>query len=233
MLTHDGIAARKTTVVYEGIDQNQITASPSLDIHKIFGFPKDSLLVGNVAALVPHKGQRYLVEAARLVVDKLPQTRFLIAGEGELESSLRKQIATLDLTQHVILTGFRPDVLSLHKSFDLFVMSSVTEGLGTSALDAMFAKRPVVATRAGGLSEVVDDGETGLLVPVRDASALATGIRTLLENKAWRDQCGRLAEKQAHRRFTASRMVDETVKVYADLVDKFPEAGKAGHVVSG
>ena len=224
MLTHDGIPASRTTVVYEGVDQDRIAAAPVLDVHQIFELPPDAPVVGNVAALVPHKGQRYLVEAARLVVDNLPRTRFLIAGEGELEGSLRKQIARLGLTQHVILTGFRPDVLSLHKAFDVFVMSSVTEGLGTSALDAMAAGRPVVATRAGGLSEVVEDGETGVLVPIRDAPALAAAITRLLEDQAWRDQCGRKALEQARRRFTAARMVDETVAVYAGLADRHPEA---------
>ena len=103
-------------------------------------------------------------------------------------------------------------------------MSSVTEGLGTSALDAMAAGRPVVATRAGGLSEVVEDGETGVLVPIRDAPALAAAITRLLEDQAWRDQCGRKALEQARRRFTAARMVDETVAVYAGLADRHPEA---------
>jgi glycosyltransferase involved in cell wall biosynthesis len=228
MLIDDGVPATSTTVVYEGIDQDQIAAVPALDVHQVFGLPPDAPVVGNVAALVPHKGQRYLVDAARLVANEVPEVRFLIAGEGELEQSLTQQIVRLGLTQHVILTGFRPDVLALHKAFDVFVMSSVTEGLGTSALDAMAAGRPVVATRAGGLSEVVDDGETGLLVPIRDAPALATAITRLLKDEAWRGQCGRTALERVRRRFTAARMVDETVAVYARLADKRPEADTAG-----
>ena len=136
MLIDDGVPATSTTVVYEGIDQDQIAAVPALDVHQVFGLPPDAPVVGNVAALVPHKGQRYLVDAARLVANEVPEVRFLIAGEGELEQSLTQQIARLGLTQHVILTGFRPDVLALHKAFDVFAMSSITEGLGTSVRTA-------------------------------------------------------------------------------------------------
>ena len=88
---------------------------------------------------------------------------------------LERQIRDRHLEKHVILLGFRPDVLSLHKVFDVFVMSSVTEGLGTSLLDAMACGKPVVATAAGGIPEVVEDGLTGLLVP--DAGSGGDGRR--------------------------------------------------------
>ncbi len=88
----------------------------------------------------------------------------------------RRQIREHRLEKHVLLAGFRPDVLSLHQAFDFFVMSSVTEGLGTSLLDAMAAGRAIVATRAGGIPEVVVDGVTGLLVPPRDHGAMAHAI---------------------------------------------------------
>ena len=219
MLISDGIPADHTILVYEGIDLERVSAAPPLNVHKEFRLPHDAPVVGNVAALVPHKGQRYLVDAVALVLQRVPDARFLIVGEGELEGALQRQIKRLHLEKHVILTGFRPDVLSLHKSFDLFVMSSVTEGLGTSALDAMACGRPVVATRAGGLSEVVVDGDTGMLVPVRDAAALAKGISCLLQDPALRDRYGKGALARARSTFNADRMVDETLLTYDHLVD--------------
>ena len=120
---------------------------------------------------MPHKGQRHLIDAAALVVQHVPDARFVIAGEGELRPALERQIQEHHLEKHVMLPGFRPDVLSLHKAFDIFVMSSVTEGLGTSLLDAMACGKPIVATTAGGIPEVVEDGVTGLLVPPRDHAA--------------------------------------------------------------
>ncbi len=86
---------------------------------------------------MPHKGQRYLIEAAHLVVQQIPDARFVILGEGELREQLEKQVREHHLEKHVLLPGFRTDVLGCIKGFDLFVMSSVTEGLGTSLLDAM------------------------------------------------------------------------------------------------
>ncbi len=227
MLVDDGVPAERTTIVYEGIDLGHVTAAPSLDIHKEFSLPDGAPIVGNVAALVPHKGQRYLVDAAALVLQHIPDARFLIVGSGELELSLQHQIKQRYLERHVILTGFRPDILSLHKGFDLFVMSSVTEGLGTSALDAMACGRAVIATRTGGLSEVVDHDETGLLVPVSDPKALADAIVRLLTDPTLRERYGRASVERAYQQFSADRMVDETAAVYTDLVDRRRARGTA------
>ena len=231
MLIADGIPANRTKVVYEGIDLKRINAAPPLHLHKEFGLPGHAPIVGNVAALVSHKGQRYLIEAAARVVRVIPDARFLIVGDGELAEMLRRQIEQLNLEKHVFLTGFRPDALSLHKGFDLFVMSSVTEGLGTSALDAMACERAVVATRVGGLPEAVVDGQTGLLVPVRDPAALADAIISLLRDSALRIQYGRAGLARAHHTFNAERMVDETLAVYDHLVGTRPAKDNARHAV--
>ena len=218
MLVEDGIPRERTTVVYEGIDLEHISAAPPLNAHKELWLPHEAPVVGNVAALVPHKGQRYLIDAAARVVQTVPDARFVIVGDGELADALERQVKHLHLDKHVFLTGFRPDALSWHKSFDVFVMSSTTEGLGTSALDAMACGRPVVATRAGGLAEVVVDGETGLLVPIRDPSALADAIVRLLQDATLREQYGRAGLARARRVFNAERMVEETLDVYERLV---------------
>src|SRR4029078_5141700 len=151
---------------------------------------RDSATVDSVAALVPHKGQRHLIEAAAAVVRQCPDARFVIAGEGGLRPMLERHIKEHRLEKHVFLLGFRPDVLSVHKAFDVFVMSSVTEGLGTSLLDAMACGQPIVATTAGGMPEVVADGRTGLLVPPRDHDAMAAAIVRLLRDRRLRPGLG-------------------------------------------
>jgi L-malate glycosyltransferase len=147
-------------------------------------------------------------------VRQVPDARFVIAGEGELRAALERQIKDHHLEKHVMLLGFRPDVLSLHKAFDLFVMSSVTEGLGTSLLDAMACEKPVVATNAGGIPEVVLEGTTGLLVPPRDHAAMAAAVVRLLRDPALRDRMGAAGLRVVREKFSAERMVQDTLKVY-------------------
>ena len=169
---------------------------------------------------MPHKGQRHFVEAAALVVREVPDARFVIAGEGELRPTLEHLIKHLNLEKHVMLAGFRPDVLSVHKGFDIFVMSSITEGLGTSLLDAMACGKPIVATTAGGMPEVVQDGKTGILVPPRNDQAMADAIVKLLKDPALRERMGAAGLSRVNAKFSAERMVADTLQVYEGVVKR-------------
>jgi L-malate glycosyltransferase len=224
MLISDGVPADHTVTVHEGIDVEHVAAAPPVNVHETFWLPHRAPVVGNVAALVPHKGQRYLVDAAHLVVQEMPDVRFIILGEGELREHLEKQVHEYHLEKHVLLPGFRTDVLGCIKGFDVFAMSSVTEGLGTSLLDAMACGRPIVATAAGGIPEIVEDGVNGLLVPPRDARALARAIVDALKNEALRRRLGAAGLARVNERFTVERMVAETVSVYARVA-------RTGHAV--
>ena len=172
--------------VHEGVDLEHVAAAPPLSMRETFWLPHNAPVIGCVGALVDHKGHRFLIRAAAQVVREVPDARFVILGEGERRDELTREIRDLGLERHVLLPGFRPDVLSLLKTFDVFVMPSITEGLGTSLLDAMACARPIVASRVGGIPEVVVDGETGLLVPPRDPDSLAEAIVKLLEDRAAR-----------------------------------------------
>ena len=219
MLVADGVPAERTTTVHDGIDLDHVAAAPRLDVQAELWLPSGAPIVGNVAALVPHKGHRYLIKAAAEVVRQVPDARFVIVGEGELESALRKQIKDLHLARHVLLAGFRPDALSLQKGFDLFAMSSVTEGMGSVLLDAMAIGQAIVATRAGGIPEVVIHDQTGVLVPTRDAQALAASIVTLLGDPARRAELGAAGRERVRASFSVERMVQATLDAYARLVD--------------
>jgi glycosyltransferase involved in cell wall biosynthesis len=217
MLVADGVPADDTVTVHEGIDVDHVAAAPPVNVHEAFWLPHDAPVVGNVAALVPHKGQRYLVDAAHLVVQQMPDARFVILGEGELRDHLEKQVRDYHLEKHVLLPGFRTDVLGCIKDFDLFVMSSVTEGLGTSLLDAMACRRAIVATTAGGIPEIVEEGVNGLLVPPRDAEALAQAILKALGDKSLRERMANAGLARVRDRFTVDRMIAATADVYARL----------------
>lgn len=227
MLIADGIPSSKVVTVHEGVDVERVESMPAAQLHATFWLPSHAPIVGNVAALVPHKGQRFLIEAAALVVQDVPDARFVILGEGPLRPALERQIAEHHLEKHVILGGFRTDALSMHKAFDVFVLSSLTEGLGTSLLDAMASSKPIVATRTGGIPEVVVDGETGFLVEPHDAAGLAAAIVRLLADASLRERMGRAGFARVVARFSVDRMVDETVKVYERTVGTRREAGTA------
>jgi glycosyltransferase involved in cell wall biosynthesis len=227
MLLHDGVPPDQVVTVHEGIDVDHVVAAPRVDVHAEYFLPHGAPVVGNVAALVPHKGQRHLIEAARLVVREIPDARFVILGEGELRQHLEKQVHDYHLEKHVLVPGFRTDVLGCMKSFDLFAMSSVTEGLGTSLLDAMACSLPIVATTAGGIPEIVDEGVTGVLVPPRDHQAMASQIARLLADEPLRRQMAAAGFERVRSRFTVERMVDETAAVYERVAGRGHRADTA------
>ena len=228
ILLSDGVPADQVVTVHEGIDLEHVLSAPAVNVHEAFWLPHHAPVVGNVAALVPHKGQRHLIDAAHLVVQEVPDARFVILGEGELREHLERQARDYHLEKHVLLPGFRADVLGCIKGFDLFVLSSVTEGLGTSLLDAMACSKAIVATRAGGIPEVVDDGVTGLLAEPRDHRAMARAIVRLLKDPAERQRMGEAGFSRLRERFTLERMVAGTAAVYSRLAGTPREAG-TGH----
>ncbi|HZT76506.1 MAG TPA: glycosyltransferase [Vicinamibacterales bacterium] len=217
ILVSDGVPPERVVTVHEGIDVEHVAAAPPVNVHEAFWLPHHAPVVGNVAALVAHKGQRYLIDAARLVLTRIPDARFVILGEGELREHLEHLVKEYALEKHVLLPGFRTDVLGCIKGFDLFVMSSVTEGLGTSLLDAMACERPIVATRAGGIPEIVDDEVTGLLVPPRDHHALADAIVRMLADEPLRRRMAAAGAARVRERFTVERMVEQTADTYTTL----------------
>ena len=220
MLVGDGIEAERIVTVYEGIDLHRVQAEPAANIHAEFWLPMHAPVVGAVAALTQEKGHKYFVDAAALVVREVPDARFVILGEGDVRPALERQIKELHLDKHVVLPGFRADVLSFIKSFDVFVMSSLFEGLGTSLLDAMALSRPTVASDTGGIPEVVEHGETGLLVHPRDARELAAAIVTLLNDPERRTRMGRAGLERVKRLFSADTMIERTLEVYRGLEPK-------------
>lgn len=218
ILLRDGFEADRVVTVHEGIDLAHVADAPPVSLHQTFWLPQGVPVILNVAALVPHKGQRYLIDAMAQVARTVPEARLVILGEGELRPSLERQVAELGLERHVLLPGFRRDVLSLMKTCDVFVLSSVMEGLGTSLLDAMACARPIVGTEAGGIPEVVVDGETGHVVPVRDADALADALIDLLVHDERARAFAATGFERVRKRFSVERMVDETLAVYRGVI---------------
>jgi glycosyltransferase involved in cell wall biosynthesis len=214
ILVNDGIDRSRIIVVHDGIDVERIEGLPPIDIHAEYWLPRGSPVVVNVGALVGHKGQKHLIDAAALVMREVPDVHVVIFGEGELRAPLEKQIKHLGLDKRILLPGFREDVLSLVKSADLFVMSSVTEGLGSAVLDAMAMGLAVVGTRAGGIPEAVVSGTTGLIVEPGEPQPLADAIVQLLADPGLRQQYGEAGRRRVSEWFGVERLVEGTLAAY-------------------
>jgi glycosyltransferase involved in cell wall biosynthesis len=214
ILEKDGIPDSRIVVVHDGIDVAKIQRLPTIDVHAEYWLPHGAPVLANVGALVPHKGQKYLVEAMAQVLREVPEAHLIIFGDGELKPQLEQQIKSLRLEKRVLLAGFRQDVLQLVKSVDLFVMSSVTEGLGSTILDAMAMKLAVVGTHAGGIPEAVVHGDTGLLVSPADPRALAGAIVRLLKDRPLRERMGAAALACVTEHFGVANLLTGTLRAY-------------------
>jgi glycosyltransferase involved in cell wall biosynthesis len=172
----------------------------------------DGRIVGNVARLAEQKGHRDLIAAAEIVLERHPDVRFAVAGDGELRREL-EQLAR-PLGDRFTLLGAREDVPDLLASFDVFAFPSRFEGLCLAVIEAQAAGVPVVATPVGGIRETVVDGETGWLVPLRDVDALAERITWCLENADAVGPVAAEAQRRVRERFSVERMVAETIALY-------------------
>ena len=218
VLLTSGIPAKQVQTIHSGIDVRRDETVP--DAAALFA--EGTRVIGTVGHLAGHKGHAYLLEAMRHLLHDEPRVGVAIIGTGDLQPALEAQAAALGINERVRFPGFRLDVLALMRQFEIFVMPSSLEGLGTSVLDAMALGKPVVATRAGGIPEAVHDGVTGLLVPPRDPLALARAIRDLLRHPEQAKQFGEAGRARVARYFTATRMADRTLRVYQQLVDGLP-----------
>lgn len=224
VLIDDGVPAERIECVHSGIDVGKILRAPerTAELRAELGVPSGHKLVANVAHMADHKGQRYLIEAVPEVLRTHPQTTFAIVGKGELREDLERQARELGVQDSVRFPGFRTDVPSLLKALDIFVMPSHMEGLGTSVLDAMAAKTPVVGTEAGGMPESVRHEQTGILCPIRDAGAIARGVVRYLEEPEFAQRMAANAFDLVQRDFSTDAMVEGTLRVYRRMLRELP-----------
>lgn len=218
VLLNDGIMEHLLYLVYEGIDPRRFDGGTAAPLRKEFDLAPDQPVVGNIAHFADHKGQIYFIEAIPKVLKEFPDTRFFLVGQGELRESLMAKAKELGIEKETIFPGFRTDVPNFFKLFNVFVMSSVQEGLCTSILDAHVCETPVVGTTAGGIPEVVQDGETGRVVPLANSQALAQGIIDQLKAPKRAKEMARAGREMVLTKFSTENMVEETLDLYYQLL---------------
>ncbi len=215
-----GGGATLLKTIPNAIDVEMFRAADRDAVCKEFGFPADAHIVISVGNLKSVKGHKYLLAAAKLAIAQEPRARFLVVGTGPLAVRLAEEANRLGLGNRVVFAGFRPDAASLVGAADLFVLSSLYEGLPVSLLEAMALGRPAVLTRVGGIPEVVVPGETAVLVDPKDAAGLAGEIVSLLRSPGRRSQMGEKARRHVSRRYGVAQMVTAIEDVYRQVEER-------------
>jgi glycosyltransferase involved in cell wall biosynthesis len=210
-------------VIKNGIDlvANDVPGDAIIKTREALGIPATYKIVGNVAHIRPEKGHEYLLQAAKIVVDRYPEITFVIVGREKTSGEIKRLegiAKELGIKQNVIFTGFRQDVAALVSIFDVFVLSSLAEGLPLALLEAMVRGKPPVATAVGGIPEVIEDGVNGLLVPPKDPQAIATKIIQLLEDQDLRVSISANAVRTVKERFGIQEMIKKVEAVYSDIL---------------
>lgn len=212
------VSEDRSAIIYNGIQLNSFRKPIDVKKKKIeLGLRSKDPVVGNVGSLYPVKGQIYLIEAAKIVLQKIPNVKFIIVGAGELENTLKEQAKNLDIANRILFLGFREDVRELLKIMDVFVLPSLSEAMPLSLIEAMACGLPTIASNVGGISEVIDDRLTGFLITPADPDVLADRITYLLAYPELAREIGKNAVQKAKTNFDLQTMIDNYGKLYAEI----------------
>jgi len=218
-----GVPQKNIQVVLSGIAiKGGKSSFPSTETLRILKKVKGQPVMGTVANLFPRKGLEYLVEAIGHLKKTFPHIFLVIVGTGddEYERQLRTQAAHLDLTDHVLFAGFQDQPEFFIATFDVFVLPSVLEGLGIVLLEAMALGKPIVASKVGGIPEVVQSGKTGLLVKPADVEELCYGLLTLCQDPDRCRQMGEEGKSRVAQKFSVERMMEQLYGLYDGVLAK-------------
>ena len=213
-----GFPAERITTIRNGVDLTRFSRLARADARATLNLPADAVVIGTVGRLVPVKDQASLLQAVRHLHDDGLFPTVILAGEGPLRQALEAQIETLRLEQQVRLLGHRPDVETVLAALDVFVLSSASEGLSNTILEAMATGVPVVATAVGGADELVIDGSTGLLVPPKDPQALAAALARMLRDLPAAHEMGCAGRRRVESSFDVARMIDCYESLYHEVI---------------
>lgn len=220
-LLGQGIGAPEQVIAIPlGLELDGLLASEQRrgELRQQLGVPSETPLIGIVARLVPIKDIDTFLEAASDVRRSWPDVRFLIVGDGELRLSLTQQARALGLERCAHFLGWERDLAPIYADLDLVALSSLNEGTPVSLIEAMAAGLPVVATRVGGVPDLVEHGKTGLLVPPKDPKALSMAMRTLLDDATRRREMGRLGREAVYPKHSDGALLNRIDQLYASLL---------------
>lgn len=213
---YEYLPRNRIRIVYNGIRDLSDTSWNRADLLAKLNLSPKHRYIGTVARLEPIKNQAMMVKAYKAVKAQHPETRLVLIGDGAEKANLEQLVASLKLEGDVIFTGFIDDPQIYINIFEIFLLSSFSEGTSMTLLEAMSLSKPSVVTEVGGNVEIVSDGETGIVVPSNDDKAFADAIVSLLENPNTANRLGVRAREKFERNFTASVMTDCYQDLYLD-----------------
>jgi sugar transferase (PEP-CTERM/EpsH1 system associated) len=217
-------------VVANGVDLSRFDfAGNGVDYKTRLGLPANALVFGAIGRMVAVKAYPLLLQAAKLVCQEIPQAHLLLVGDGPLLEALVQMARDHGLMNRVHFLGGRKDVPEILRGLDVYVLSSESEGMSNTILEAMASGLPVVATAVGGNPELVVAGETGLLVPVNNAEAIAGAIVKLLRAPEQRWQMGQRGRQRVEEKFSLEVMVHNYAKVYLEVFSRRFKLNKSLH----
>lgn len=221
-LMSDGIDAEKIEVIYQGFDFESFSADENdrKRIRKEFGLTEGDFVIGTIGNFFPTKGHRFLVSAAKELLNKIPNLKLFFVGESGDMKTLKKQIAELGLTDKVIFAGFRKDVNACMKAVDTVVHPSLSEAFCQVLIETMSVGTPLISTDVGGAKEVITDGESGWLIPAENVEAIVKAIGKVYNNRESSQEIALVGQKSVRARFTVEKMVNRQVECYEDWLEE-------------
>ena len=210
----------KLCTIHSGIDSEKFSTGAQGILRSSYQLDKTTKLIGNTSAIADHKDYFTFVDTAELLLESGEKLKFFIIGDGPDRKKIEAYVKEKGLEKEILFTGFRKDVAVILPELDIFLMTSKTEGLGTSLLDALAAAVPVVATQAGGIPEIIRQEETGLLAGIGDAAGLAAATKRLLEQPSLYEQL-KANGREYVKNFSRWETAEKTLKVYREVITAF------------
>ncbi|HJT32847.1 MAG TPA: glycosyltransferase family 4 protein [Pirellulales bacterium] len=214
-----GVEPQRITCVRNAIDADYFCKAEGGDLRQRFGIPTDATVIGAVGRLDQQKDYPNLMAATRILLDEGHNVFCVVAGLGPQEQELRERVQALGLGQRFLFLGHFQDVREVFQMMDIYALSSITEGLPNTVLEAMAMEVPVVSTQVDGVAEVVAHEREALLVPSRDSTQLAAAIRRLLVDPFFAQQLSRAARSRIERDFSFSTRMRRVEGIYRDLLE--------------
>jgi glycosyltransferase involved in cell wall biosynthesis len=221
MIREKGIDPDRVVAIPSGIDLDRFNPETTReDIREELGLAKDTLVFGSASVFRKKKGYHFLLQATPQILSVYPSSRLLLAGGGPQEHNLRRQIEELKIQGAVILPGFRNDMPRVLNTMDVFVFPTLEEAFPNAVMEALAMKRAVVASRVGGVPDIIRDGETGYLMNPGDPSAIAEKVSDLLKNEEVRQKVGIRGRRFVEENCSHRIMVRRIEELYRSLMDK-------------